>query len=290
MPHKPGLAPAPAAPSGRLTVGRLAPVVAIGLAAVLVFAMGWHRQLSLETLVRHRAALDDFVDMHFAAALTAFVAIYITAVSLSLPGGLFLTVSGGLLFGVLIGGAAAVMGATVGATVIFLIARSAFGEYVVRRAGPRLSKLADGFCAHAFSYLLFLRLVPVFPFFLVNLAPALVGVRLTTFVAATAIGIIPATFVFASVGAGLDSVIQAQAAMYHACLNAGRADCRLDFNPAAALTPQLIGALIALGLLALAPVLVRRFGGGAMAGKASGIAAGGIGTAGSGGCEPRDHG
>jgi len=288
MPHKPGLAPAAAARSGRLTVGRLAPVVAIGLVAVVVFAMGWHRQLSLETLVRHRAALDDFVDMHFAAALTAFVAIYVMAVSLSLPGALFLTISGGLLFGAVIGGTAAVVGATTGATVIFLIARSAFGEYVIRRAGPRLSKLVDGFCANAFSYLLFLRLVPVFPFFLVNLAPALVGVRVTTFVAATAIGIIPATFVFASVGAGLDSVIQAQAAMYNACLNAGRTDCHLDFNPAAVLTPQLMGALIALGLLALAPVVVRLFNSGAMAAKAGGTT--GSGGAAGGGCEPRDRG
>src|SRR5262245_5753341 len=136
MPHKPGLAPAAAARSGRLTVGRLAPVVAIGLVAVVVFAMGWHRQLSLETLVRHRAALDDFVDMHFAAALTAFVAIYVMAVSLSLPGALFLTISGGLLFGAVIGGTAAVVGATAGATVILLIPLSAFGEYVLRRAGP----------------------------------------------------------------------------------------------------------------------------------------------------------
>jgi uncharacterized membrane protein YdjX (TVP38/TMEM64 family) len=152
-----------------------------------------------------------------------------------------------------------VVAATIGASIIFLIARSAFGEYVVRRAGPRLSKILDGFCADAFSYLLFLRLVPLFPFFLVNLAPALVGVRLGTFVAATALGVIPATFVFASVGAGLDSVINAQAAAYHACLAAGRTDCRVDFDPAAALTPQLIGALVALGLLALVPVVVKRF-------------------------------
>src|SRR5262249_46645692 len=183
--------------------------------------------------------------------------------------------------------AAAVVAATTGATVIFLVARSAFSQYVLRRAGPRLAKIADGFRADAFSYLLFLRLVPVFPFFLVNLAPALVGVRVATFVAATAIGIIPATFVFASVGAGLDSVIQAQAATYLACLNAGAADCHLDFDPAAVLTPQLVGALVPLGLLALAPVLVRRFGGGAMAEKAVGS---GAAAAGSGGREPRDRG
>jgi uncharacterized membrane protein YdjX (TVP38/TMEM64 family) len=234
------------------------PVVAIVAAAALVLATGAHRHLSLETLVRHRDALMSFVDAHYAAALVAFMAAYVTAVALSIPGALILTITGGFLFGVIAGGAAAVVAATTGASIIFLIARSAFGEYVVRRAGPRLSKILDGFCADAFSYLLFLRLVPLFPFFLVNLAPALVGVRLRTFIAATAIGVIPATLVFASVGAGLDSVIDAQAATYHACLAAGRGDCRVDFDSGAVLTPQLIGALVALGLLALIPVVVRR--------------------------------
>jgi uncharacterized membrane protein YdjX (TVP38/TMEM64 family) len=241
---------------GRLTAQRVAPLAAIVLIGATVFALGWHRYLTLETLVHHRAALADFVSSHYAAALAAFVALYVTVVSLSVPGAVLLTIAGGLLFGTLVGGAAVVVAATAGATVIFLIARSAFGEYIVRRAGPRLSKIVDGFCADAFSYLLFLRLVPLFPFFLVNLAPALVGVRLSTFVGATAIGVIPATFVFASVGAGLDSVIQAQAST--ACVAGGRTDCRFDFDPAAVLTPQLAGALVALGLLALVPVVVRR--------------------------------
>jgi len=244
--------------TGRLSARRIVPVVAIVLAGALVFATGAHRHLSLETLVRHRDALSAFVDAHYATALLGYMAIYIAAVSLSIPGALFLTITGGFLFGTIAGGAAIVVAATIGASIIFLVARSAFGEYVVRRAGPRLSKILEGFCADAFSYLLFLRLVPLFPFFLVNLAPALVGVRLGTFVAATAIGIIPATLVFASVGAGLDSVIGAQASAYHGCVAAGRLDCRVDFDPGAVLTPQLIGALVALGLLALVPVVVKR--------------------------------
>jgi len=243
---------------GRSNALRLAPIVVIVLLGVLVVAMGWHRQLSFEALVRHRAVLDDFVAAHYAVAVASFIAVYVAVVSLSVPGAAFLTITGGLLFGTLIGGAAAVTGATIGATVIFLIARSALSAYVLRRAGPRLSRIVDGFHADAFSYLLFLRLVPVFPFFLVNLAPALVGVRLPVFVAATALGIVPATFVFASVGAGLDSIVHAQGAAYHACLAAGGADCRLDFDPSAALTPQLIGALVALGLLALVPVAVKK--------------------------------
>ena len=244
--------------TGRVSAGRIAPFVAIFVIAIVIYGMGWHHQLSLETLVRHRAVLDAFVNAHYAAALAAFLAVYIAVVSLSIPGSVFLTISGGVLFGVMVGAGAAVIAATTGATVIFLIARTAFSPYVLRRAGPRLAKIVEGFCADAFSYLLFLRLVPVFPFFLVNLAPALVGVPVATFVGATAIGIIPATLVFTSVGAGLDSVIQIQAAMYDACVAGGGSGCRLDFNPAAALTPQLIGALAALGVLALLPVAVKR--------------------------------
>jgi len=100
--------------------------------------------------------------------------------------------------------------------------------------------------------------VPIFPFWLVNLVPALCGVPLATFVAATALGIIPVTFAFAFVGAGLDSVIAAQQAAYQSCLAAARPDCRLEFHMKAALTPELLGALVALGVLALIPVVVKR--------------------------------
>ena len=129
-----------------------------------------------------------------------------------------------MLFGVMIGGAAAAIGGTIGAICIFLIAKSAFGEHLIRRAGPRAAKLADRFRADAFNYLLFLRLVPLFPFWLVNLVPAFAGVRLKTFAAATAIGILPATFVFAFLGASLENVIAAELAEFQVCLAAGRED------------------------------------------------------------------
>jgi uncharacterized membrane protein YdjX (TVP38/TMEM64 family) len=248
-------APRLAEPSWR----RFLPLAIMVAAGALVFGMGWHRYLSFESLVRHRSALESFVTTHFFVALTAFVGAYIVAVALSIPGAVLLTISGGILFGWLVGGLAVLVGATAGATLIFLIARTAFGEFFVRRAGPRLKRIVAGFRADAFSYLLFLRLVPLFPFFLVNLAPALVGIPLATFIAATALGIIPATFVFAAVGAGLDSAVRAQEALYAACVAAGRSDCRLDFHAGAAATPELILAFTALGLLALVPVLVRRF-------------------------------
>ena len=233
----------------------VAAIVAVAAAAYWVFGRS---AISFEALVRHRMAIDDFVTQHGVLAVLAYVGIYAAAVSLSLPGAAFLTVAGGFLFGLVIGAAAAVIGATLGATVIFLVARTALGEPLLKRAGPRASQLAHGFRADAFNYLLFLRLVPAFPFFLVNLVPAFAGVTLSTFVAATALGIIPAALVYAFAGTGLDSVIAAQKTSYDVCVAAGRSDCRLAFNAGDVLTPELIGALIALALLALAPVLVKR--------------------------------
>jgi len=253
--------PSPAAASAgqsKFPLRRFVPLVIVVAASALVLAMGWQRQLSFGSLVRHYEALHAFVAAHEVSAVAAYVALYIAAAALSIPVGVYLTLAGGILFGAVLGGTASVVGATIGAICIFLIAKSAIGDYLVRRAGPVAQKLARGFRADAFSYLLFLRLVPIFPFWIVNLVPALAGVKLRTFAAATAIGIIPATFVFAFVGAGLDSVIAAQQAAYQSCLAAARPDCRLAFHIDTALTPQLLAALAGLGVLALVPVLMRR--------------------------------
>jgi uncharacterized membrane protein YdjX (TVP38/TMEM64 family) len=245
----------------RFAPRRLVPLVVVVAASCGVVAMGWHRQLSFETLARHHQALQDFIALHEVSAVAAYIALYIAVVALSVPAGIFLTVSGGILFGAVLGGAAATIGATIGAICIFLIAKSAVGEHLVRRTGPLAEKLAQGFRADAFSYLLFLRLVPIFPFWLVNLVSALAGVRLASFAAATALGIIPATFAFAFVGVGLDSVIAAQQAAYQSCLAAARPDCRLAFHMNAAITPELLAALAALGVLALVPIVVKRLRG-----------------------------
>ncbi len=234
----------------------VAVIVVAAVAAYLAFGRG---ALSLEALVRHREAIGVFVTQHRVLAVLAYIGLYAIAVSLSVPSAAFLSAIGGFLFGVIIGAAAAVAGATTGATVLFLVARTALGEPLLKRAGPRVCQIAQGFRDDAFSYLLFLRLVPVFPFFLVNLVPAFAGVPLPTFVAATALGIIPGSLVYAFTGMGLDSVIAAQKSAYDACVAAGQAGCRLTFDARDVLTPQLIGALIALGLLALVPALVKRW-------------------------------
>ena len=250
-------------PVGQRTVSlrRGWPLLLMVLLTTLLLVSGWHRHLSFESFARHYSLLQGMVAEHRTGAVAGYLLLYVVAVALSVPIGIYLTLVGGILLGAALGGAAAAVGATIGAVCLFLVARSAFGELLLRRAGPLARSLASGFRDDAFNYLLFLRLVPIFPFWLVNLVPALCGVRLATFAAATAIGVIPATFAFAFVGAGLASVVEAQTAAYQACLAAGRADCRLEFHPEAALTPGLWAALVALGALALLPVVVRRLTG-----------------------------
>ncbi len=244
--------------TSRSTPSRYLPL-AIALALlVLVYAMGWHRDLSLMGLVRHRAALDGFIAAHKAAAVLAYIGLYITVAALSIPAGAWLSITGGFLFGTLVGALSAIVGATLGATCLFLIAQTAAGDQLARRAGPMVGRFAAGFRADAFNYLLFLRLVPV-PYWLVNLVPALLGVKLRTFVAATGIGILPVTCIFAFFGAGLDSVISAQEASYRACQQIGALDCQVQFELGSVIGPQLLAAMGGLGLLALIPVLAKRF-------------------------------
>lgn len=251
------MSPSPPAdkPSGlarRLLLG--AAILLLALAAYWTLGRG---EISLDALVRHRVEIDAFIKAHGIVSVLAYLGLYCVTVALSVPGATFLTVIGGFLFGLIVGGSVAAIGATIGATLIFLVARTALGEPLFQRAGPRARQLAQGFCDDAFSYLLFLRLVPAFPFFLVNLVSALAGVRLRPFVAATALGVIPACFVYAFAGTGLDSVITAQKETFEDCLAAGRTGCHLAFDPRDVLTPELLGALVALGVLALVPVVAK---------------------------------
>jgi uncharacterized membrane protein YdjX (TVP38/TMEM64 family) len=238
---------------------RYLPLAILALAMAAVFATGGHKVLSLETIVAYRDKLQAFVHEYGPMAVIAYSAFYVAVVALSIPGGVFMTILGGFLFGWLFGGAIASVSATLGAVLVFLIARTSVGDILARKAGPRLQKFADGFREDAFSYLLFLRFLPIMPFWMTNLAPALFGVRVETFAFATMIGILPATFTFATAGAGLDSVIAAQKASFEACKASGRADCAFDLNVWSLLTPQIIAAFAALGIMALIPVAVRHW-------------------------------
>jgi len=228
--------------AARFSLRRLLPLGALALAIAAVFAFDLDRYLTFDALRENRAALTAFVAANGLLAAVAYVLIYAAAVALSLPGGAVLTIAGGFLFGTLPGGALVVLAATVGATLLFLIAKTALGDPLRARAGPFLQRMEAGFQENALSYLLVLRLIPLFPFFIVNLVPAFLGVRLRTYVLATFFGIIPGSIVYASVGAGLGSVFD-------------RAEA---FSPSSILTPQIAVALVGLAMLALLPVVYRK--------------------------------
>lgn len=196
-------------PAGPTTLDRLAPLLPLLAAFVAFFALGLNEYLTLDTLRENRAVLKEWVQSNRTEAVLIFIGVYIVVAAASLPAGAVLSVTGGFLFGSVFGAAWIVIGATIGATLLFMIARSALGEPLRRRFGGRIKAMEEGFRRNAFSYMLILRLVPLFPFWLVNLAPAFLGVSLLTFVVTTAIGIIPGAFVFASIGNGLNALFEA---------------------------------------------------------------------------------
>jgi uncharacterized membrane protein YdjX (TVP38/TMEM64 family) len=238
---------------------RVLPLILLIAAIGLVFAMGWHRYLTFEELARHRDTLRGFVRGNYGFALGSFMAIYVVCTALSIPGALVLTVSGGFLFGTLAGTAASVSSATLGAIVIFLATRAASADFIEKHAGEKIRKVRDELRKDAVSYLLFLRLVPIFPFWLVNIAPALAGISLKTYIWVSFVGIIPGSLAFTLVGTGLDSIIVAQERERSACLAAGgdAQSCALDLSGSLVTTEVLI-AFAALGVVSLIPAIARR--------------------------------
>jgi uncharacterized membrane protein YdjX (TVP38/TMEM64 family) len=253
----------PASPSSSARAKRWLPLILLAAVMALALSMGWHRYLSLETIGLNYDALRSYIAANLVLALLVYIGLYIAIVALSLPVGLIMTLSGGLLFGWQIGAPAAVVGATIGATIVFLIVTSSFGSTLAGKAGPFVAKLRDGFQENALSYLLFLRLVPAFPFVIVNLVPALLGVRLSTFVIGTGLGIVPGTTAYALAGSGLGSVIEAQNAAHKACLAAREANatlaCTYSIDLTQIVTRELIWAGIALGVVALIPVALKHW-------------------------------
>lgn len=222
-------------------------VVIAGLAAG--YAAGLQDYLSLAALAEQRDGLKVFVADHQIGSALGFVVVYALAVAFSFPAASILTIFSGFLFGWLLGGALTAIAATTGASVIFLVAKTAFGDVLRKRAGPFAAKLADGFARDAFGYLFVLRLAPVFPFFIMNIAPAFFDVKLRTYVVATFFGILPGTFAYAWLGQGLDSVIVSAAA-------AGREVSITDL-----VTPEITFAFLGLAIVAAIPTIARKFRG-----------------------------
>ena len=224
---------------------RFVPLLILLLAVVAVFASGATRYLNLEALQANEAALRAFVDQQLPLALLTFVVVYALATAVSLPGATILTLAGGYLFGTWIGGAATVAGATIGAVLVFYAVKTSFGQVLRDKAeasGGRLKSVIDGVQAGAFGYILTLRLIPLAPFWLVNVAAALAHAPLRAYAAATFIGIMPATFIYSGIGAGIGELLA----------RGETPDLGVIFSP------TVLGPLVALGLLTLATTIYQR--------------------------------
>jgi uncharacterized membrane protein YdjX (TVP38/TMEM64 family) len=225
---------------------RYLPLAAILAIAAVAYASDLGDYLTLDHLRAHRQIIVDYVAGHPVTSATLYLLIYALAVAASVPGAVFMTIIGGYVFGAVLGTTLTVIAATIGATLIFLAARTALGDLLRARTQSFLGRMEAGFRRNAFSYLLVLRLVPLFPFFVVNLVPAFLGVGLGTYIGATLLGIIPATIVYTLAGCGLGSILETGG----------------EFSLKSVLTPEMIAALCGLALLALVPVVYRRFSGG----------------------------
>lgn len=224
---------------------RLAPLLLLAAGFVAFFAFGLDDYVGFESLRRHHEALAAWVAGNRALAMLAYVLIYAAIAAFSLPIASLVTLVGGFLFGVWLGGGLTVLGATAGSLVVFVAARTGLRESFAARAGGALRRMEEGFRANAFSYLLFLRLVPIFPFWLVNIVPALLGMRLGSYALGTLLGIAPGSFVYASVGSGLGALLET-----------GRTpDLALVFEP------EYLLPILGLAVLSLAPVVYRRWRG-----------------------------
>jgi uncharacterized membrane protein YdjX (TVP38/TMEM64 family) len=241
---EPAESPAPEARDPRAGVlRRWLPIAVLGLGFVLFFAFGLQRHISFETLQEHRGWLVAEVASNEVLVAASFMAIYALVVAFSIPGGAIMTISAGFLFGTVPAATYGVLGGTLGAVCVFLAARTAFGEVLRAKAGPALKRMEAGFRNNAFNYMLFLRLIPLFPFWLVNLVPAFLGVTLRTYFLATLVGVIPGALVFASLGNGLGAILDA----------GGEPDLGIVFRP------EVLLPLLALAGLALLPVAYKKF-------------------------------
>lgn len=220
---------------------RFGPLGALLILLVVALTSGLAGKLSLETLQAQGMALQAFAAAHPLKCAAIYVAIYVVTVSISLPGALILSLTGGFLFGPIGGGAAAVTGATGGSTVVYLVCRSAFGDFLRRKPGALLARVEEGFKSNAFSYLLTLRLIPAFPLLLVNVASGLMNIPIRTYLLASFLGMIPSSFVYAGIGSGMGHIFASgEPVTMHSLFS-----------------PRVYLPIVAMGALALLPPLWR---------------------------------
>lgn len=220
-----------------MNVKKMALALAVIVGGTLFFYFDFGRYLTLESLKANRQLLLDYYAAHKVLTVASFMAIYIIQTILSLPGAAILSLAAGAIFGSILGTVYASIAATIGATLAFLFTRYLLRDVVLNKFGSKLEGMNRELESRGFNYLLFLRLVPIFPFFLINLAAGLTRLPLRTFFWGTILGIIPAGFVFVNAGASLATI-----------------DSLSDIA-----SPRVLGSFALLGLFALIPVLYNRF-------------------------------
>lgn len=247
----------PAAKKGGLS--RWLPLIVLAAALAVIFGMGWHTA-AIREIGLNIDAIRDFVRENLLLSLLGFMLAYATATVLVPPLGSIMTIGGGLVFGALYAAPATVLGATIGATLLFLIVKTSVGHALADRAGAWVDRLRGGFQDNALSYLLFLRLVPAFPFFVVNVVPGLLGVPLRTYVIGTLFGIIPGTVAYSLLGEGAGSIFEKANAQYQTCIaEKGAEACTYAISFKDLVTTELLLAFGALAVVALIPVVINAF-------------------------------
>jgi uncharacterized membrane protein YdjX (TVP38/TMEM64 family) len=231
--------PAAAARPKSSPVGKAIIVLLFAVAVVAFFYFDLRQYVSLEALKANRDRLLAFTEANYTSAVLIYMVLYCLQTAFSLPGATIFTLAGGFLFGAVLGTLYVNIAATTGAMLAFLASRYLLRDWVERKFGDRLGSIQEGFAKNGFSYLLTLRLIPIFPFFLVNLLAGLTRIAVATFIAATAIGIIPASFVFANAGRQLGSINSLSEIA----------------------SPRVLGAFALLGVLALMPIVYRKLSG-----------------------------
>lgn len=233
----------PSSNHGRIIVAAL---FAAALGAFFYFDLG--RYLSLDVLKENRDRLLAFTESNYVSAVAIYIVTYCLIVAASLPGAAIMTLAGGFLFGPLLGTVYVNLGATTGATAAFLVARYLLHDWVEAKFGNKLNSVQEGIAKNAFSYLLTTRLIPFIPFFIINLVSGLTRVSLVTYVTATAVGIIPASFVFAYAGRQLGTINSLKEIA----------------------SPNVLIAFTLLGLLALIPIVYQKLAGRKVSGQETG--------------------
>jgi uncharacterized membrane protein YdjX (TVP38/TMEM64 family) len=224
---------------------RFLPIAVILIALIAFFATGLHQYFTLDSLKEHRETLTGFASDNLVLAVLVMIGVYAGAVSISFPGASLLSIFCGFMFGPLIGGTVIVIGATIGATIIFIAGRQAAGDVLSKNAGQYMAKLEAGFAKNAFTYLLILRLIPAVPFWVLNLAAAVFRVPTKSYVIATFVGIIPGCFVYAGVGDGIGAAF----------------DSGSEINLGIIFEPRILLPLVGLAVLATLPLVYQKLKG-----------------------------